>query len=95
MPIAAGSGLRVAVNISGPSAVSTLEIVKLVTELAGKDLAPEHIEPDPTKVQLTSGGAWRIDHRQAERIIGWRPQVEMKDGIRRLIAWREESETTT
>ena len=51
----------VAVNISGPAPVTTLEIVQLVTELAGKDLAPEHVEPEPGKVRLTSGGA--LAHR--------------------------------
>ena len=82
----------VAVNISGPSPITTLELVKLVTELAGKDLAPEHIEPDPSKVRLTSGGPWRIDHSAAQCAIGWQPRVDMREGIRRLIAWREASE---
>jgi UDP-glucose 4-epimerase len=76
-------------NISGPSPVTTLELVRLVTELAGKDLEPEHIAPDPMKVRLTSGGPWRLDHAAAERVIGWRPEVDMREGIRRLLAWRE------
>ena len=63
-----------------------------MTELAGKNLAPEHIEPDPNKVRLTSGGPWCIDHSAAQRAIGWRPQVDMREGIRRLIIWREASE---
>jgi UDP-glucose 4-epimerase len=79
----------VALNISGPSPVTTLELVRLVTELAGKGLEPEHIAPDPAKVRLTSGGPWRLDHTAAERVIGWRPEVDMREGIRRLIAWRE------
>lgn len=83
------SATDIAVNISGPRPTTTLEIVRLVTELAGKDLSPEHVEPDPGKVRLTSGGPWRIDHRAAERTIGWRPQVDMREGIRRLLAWRE------
>ena len=84
-------------NISGPSPITTLDLVRLVTELAGPDLGPdldktlepEHIAPDPGKVRLTSGGAWRLDHAAAEGTIGWRPQVDMREGIRRLIAWRE------
>ncbi len=83
------SATDAAVNISGPEPTTTLEIVRLVTELAGKNLSPEHVEPDPGKVRLTSGGPWRIDHRAAERTIGWRPQVDMREGIRRLLAWRE------
>jgi UDP-glucose 4-epimerase len=35
----------VAVNISGPRPTTTLEIVRLVTELAGKELEPEHVDP--------------------------------------------------
>jgi UDP-glucose 4-epimerase len=87
----AADATDVAVNISGPRPQTTLEIVRLVTELAGKKLEPEHVEPEAGKVRLTSGGAWKIDHALAERVIGWRPQVEMKEGIRRLIAWREET----
>jgi nucleoside-diphosphate-sugar epimerase len=30
-----------------------------------------------------------MEHGLAERILGWRPQVDMREGIRRLIAWRE------
>lgn len=85
----AADATNVAVNISGPKPTTTLEIVRLVTELAGKDLAPEYIEPEAGKVSLTSGGAWKMDHSLAERTIGWRPQVDMREGIRRLIAWRE------
>jgi UDP-glucose 4-epimerase len=88
----ASKATNVAVNISGPRPVTTLELVRLVTELAGRDLEPEHVEPDPGKVRLTSGGAWSMDHRAAERIIGWRPQVEMREGIGRLIAWRQATE---
>jgi len=80
-----------AVNISGPAPTTTLEIVRLVTELAGKSLTPEHIEPDPAKVRLTSGGDWQVDHKLAAETIGWQPQVPMREGIRRLIAWREET----
>ncbi|HUC47296.1 MAG TPA: hypothetical protein VMR94_12145, partial [Hyphomicrobiaceae bacterium] len=56
---------------------------------AGKDLEPEHVEPEAGKVQLSAGGAWSMDHGLAERVLGWRPQVDMREGIRRLIAWRE------
>jgi UDP-glucose 4-epimerase len=85
----ASDATDVVLNISGPAPITTLELVRVVTELAGKDLEPEHIAPDPTKVRLTSGGPWRLDHTAATRTIGWRPEVDMHEGIRRLIAWRE------
>jgi len=87
----AADATNVAVNVSGPKPTTTLEIVRLVTELAGKDLAPEHVEPEAGKVSLSSGGAWKMDHTLAERTIGWKPQVDMREGIKRLLAWREAS----
>jgi UDP-glucose 4-epimerase len=87
----AAEATDVAVNISGPRTTTTLEIVRLVTELAGKDLEPEHVEPDPGMVRLTSGGPWSLEHGLAEHLIGWRPAIDMREGIGRLIAWREKS----
>ena len=43
------------------------------------------------RCSLTSGGAWKMDHALAERTIGWKPQVDMREGIKRLLAWREAS----
>lgn len=85
----AADATNVAVNISGPRPTTTLEIVRLVTELAGKNLAPEHVEPEAGKVQLSAGGPWKMDHAAAERVLGWKPQIDMREGIRRLIAWRD------
>lgn len=79
----------VAVNLSGPAPTTTGEIARLVIELSGAKMAPQHVEPEAGKVRLTSGGAWRIDHALAEKTIGWRPEVDMREGIRRLIAWRD------
>jgi UDP-glucose 4-epimerase len=66
--------------------------VQLVLDYCGSDLKPE-IKPDPPgKVRLTSGGAFHIPHDLAGELIDWQPQVKMKEGIRRLLAWREEQE---
>ncbi|MBU8538401.1 NAD-dependent epimerase/dehydratase family protein [Falsiroseomonas tokyonensis] len=80
----------IALNASGPAPVATLELVRLVAELAGRpDLAPELVPPDPNKVRLTSGGAFAIVHAAAKEAIGWEPQVDMREGLRRLLAWRD------
>ena len=79
----------VAVNISGPAPVTTLELVRLVTRLAGSDLVPEHVEPQAGRVRLTSGGAFRIDHSAALQAIGWAPETSMEEGLARLIRWRD------
>ena len=89
----AAEATDIAVNISGPKPTTTLEIVRLVTELAGRQLEPEHVDPDPGMVRLTSGGDWSLEHGLAERVLAWRPEVDMREGIRRLIAWREAAAT--
>lgn len=82
----------VAMNISGPEPVTTGELVQLVLDYCGSTLEPE-IKPDPPgTVRLTSGGAFHIPHDLAGEVIGWKPQISMKEGIRRLLAWREEQE---
>ncbi len=80
----------IAVNTSGPAPVTTRELVTMVAELSGRpDLTPEMVEPDPGKVRLTSGGAFEIVHAAAKDAIGWEPQVTMREGLRRLLAWRD------
>ncbi|RVT97784.1 NAD-dependent epimerase/dehydratase family protein [Rhodovarius crocodyli] len=80
----------VAVNTSGPEPITTLQLVNLVAELSGRpDLQAELVEPDPTKVRLTSGGAFEIVHKAAKDAIGWEPQVTMREGLGRLLAWRD------
>jgi UDP-glucose 4-epimerase len=81
----------VAINTSGPAPITTLELVTLIADLAGRsDLKPELIAPDPNKVRLTSGGAFRIDHAAAMTAIGWAPKVDMRDGLGRLIKWLDD-----
>lgn len=85
----------VAVNVSGPAPITLRELVDLVLDYCGSDLEPE-IRPDPPgTVRLTSGGAFHIPHELAQELIGWEPEVDMKEGIRRLLAWRQAQEAGT
>jgi len=80
----------VAVNTSGPEPISTLELVRLVTEIAGGGPEPEFIGETPGKVRLTSGGAFDIVHGEAKRVLNWEPQMHMREGLTRLMAWLEQ-----
>lgn len=87
----ASAASGVAVNCSGPAPITTRELVALVTELAGGGPAPRFVGAEPGRVRLTSGGAFRIAHERAWEAIGWRPEVEMREGLTRLIAWWREN----
>ena len=83
----------VAVNVSGPEPITTGELVELVLAYCKSNLRPE-IRPDPPgKVRLTSGGAFHIPHDKAGEVLGWKPIVHMKEGVTRLLAWREHQES--
>ena len=82
----------VAVNVSGPDPITTGDLVRLVLEYCKSDLQPE-IRPDPPgTVRLTSGGAFHIPHELAKKLLGWEPCVSMREGVARLLAWRERKE---
>ena len=44
-------------------------------------------------VSLCDSLGVHIPHDLAGEVIGWEPQVSMKEGIRRLLAWREAQES--
>jgi nucleoside-diphosphate-sugar epimerase len=44
---------------------------------------------------LTSGGAFSIPHDKAELVIGWKPVVQMREGVAKLLAWRAQQEKKT
>jgi nucleoside-diphosphate-sugar epimerase len=52
--------------------------------------APVFVGETAGKVRLTSGGAFRIAHEKAFSAIGWKPEVEMREGLSRLIRWLKE-----
>jgi len=80
-------------NISGPEPVTTGELVRLVLDYCGSTLEPQVKADAPGTVRLTSGGAFHIPHDLAGQVIDWQPQVSMKEGIHRLLAWREAQDT--
>ncbi|MCP5267135.1 MAG: NAD-dependent epimerase/dehydratase family protein [Burkholderiaceae bacterium] len=87
------SATDVAVNVSGPAPVTTGEIVRMVLDYCGSELEPV-MQPDPPgTVRLTSGGAFHIPHERAGEVIGWQPEIGMKEGIARLLQWRESQGT--
>jgi len=68
--------------------VSIGDLVGLVGELLGKELT---VETDPARVRPPNSEVDRLisDPALAAELAGWRPRVELRDGIGRTIEWIE------
>ena len=80
----------VAVNTSGPAPVTTLQLVELVTELAGGGPGPEIRRQRARQgaADLAAAPSASRMRRPWRRSAGSR-EVDMREGLRRLIAWRD------
>lgn len=79
-------------NIGSGVSTDLTRLVNLLLEVTGCDLEPQHIESKGA-VKSTSGATLDFRIEKAEQMLGWKPQVAIEDGIRRLIEWRQTQPT--
>jgi CDP-paratose 2-epimerase len=76
-------------NIGGGprNTVSLLELLELLEEEAGKksEISFSNWRPSDQKVYIS-------DITKAEKELGWKPEIGLKEGSRRLIEWAKEEE---
>ncbi len=70
------------VNIGNPRELTVMQIAELVRKLTGSVSKVEHkpLPADDPKVR-------RPDIRRAKTLLGWEPQVELEDGLRKTIEY--------
>ena len=70
------------VNIGNPRELTVKDIAELVLKLTGSKSKIEHrpLPADDPKVR-------RPDIRRAKMLLGWEPQVELEDGLRKTIEY--------
>jgi CDP-glucose 4,6-dehydratase len=73
-----------AFNFGSNSPISILELVKKIIEISGKQLEPD-IQGKGTPTGEISKEYLASDN--AEKILDWRPQVNLEDGIKKTIDW--------
>jgi dTDP-glucose 4,6-dehydratase len=72
-------------NIGNPAECTVLELAELVLEVTGSASRIVHAElPDDDPVRR------RPDITLAERELGWRPDIPLRDGLTRTLAWYRE-----
>lgn len=68
-------------NVAGGSDVSVGELLDLVAELAGRTVEVEQHPAQPGDVNRTGAATDRAD-----RMLGWRPRVALRDGVAEQVA---------
>ncbi|HEX7052821.1 MAG TPA: SDR family oxidoreductase [Burkholderiales bacterium] len=70
-------------NVALGDQTSLLELFSLITEIMGlKDVKPVHRPPRKGDLQFS-----RADTAKAERLLGYRPAVRIREGLERTIEW--------
>ncbi|MEL7001009.1 MAG: epimerase, partial [Pseudomonadota bacterium] len=84
----------VALNTSGGVGISTKDLVALVTKIAGSNLEPEFIADDG-RVRLPTGAGLHFINDKADEVLGWQPEMDLEEGIRRLLTDHDDRKART
>ena len=71
-----------AYNVAGGSERSLLEMLEILGDILGTDIAPEHLDPRPGDVRHSFA-----DTSAAAADLGWAPTTDFADGLRATAAW--------
>jgi len=75
-------------NVATGIPTSLNRLVEIVAGIVGSDLKPEY-KNLPGQVRVTTTDKLDISIEKIGRVLGWRPQVGIEEGIARVIRWRQ------
>jgi UDP-glucose 4-epimerase len=78
-------------NVGTGVPTSLRELCDLLLRLTGSPLQPEYVEPR----QVANVKARRAAVEKAERLLGFRAEVDLETGLRQLIRWRATTKART
>ncbi|MCE9646979.1 MAG: SDR family NAD(P)-dependent oxidoreductase [Chloroflexi bacterium] len=70
------------INLGGHEVVTINELVEIVEELTGKQAKVQYGPPNLADMFMNQANVTK-----ARELLGWNPQVNLRDGIRTLIDW--------
>jgi UDP-glucuronate 4-epimerase len=74
------------INLGSDEPIVLLDAVRLVQQLTGREAQIEHSPMHKADVHAT----W-ANISKAESLLGWRPQTDFREGVRRLVEWYDEN----
>lgn len=70
------------INLGGNQPYDLISVIKLIEDLLGKKASVKNLTVHKTDMLAT----W-ANIGEAEKILGWKPQIELKEGLRRTVDW--------
>jgi nucleoside-diphosphate-sugar epimerase len=70
------------INLGGHEVITINDLVGLVEEVTGKTASVEHGPPNLADMRSN-----QADVTKAHALLGWEPQVNLAEGMRRLVDW--------
>lgn len=81
---AGGPGAGEAFNAGGERPYSVAEVLRTVVEVSGTDLEPEFLGTGNPDGEIDRQ---YVDSSKLRELTGWRPEVELRDGLIRTLDW--------
>jgi nucleoside-diphosphate-sugar epimerase len=72
------------INLGGHETIKINELIRTLETLIGRKALIERYPPNPAEMQAS----W-ANVQKAKALLGWEPQVGLKEGIAKLVAWYE------
>jgi UDP-glucose 4-epimerase len=84
---AAGGGRAGTYNVGTGRQTSTARLLDLLQEATGTASEPQQVELQPGELQASA-----LDASLIERELGWRPTVDLEEGLRKTLDWYRQTE---
>ncbi|HEU4598659.1 MAG TPA: NAD-dependent epimerase/dehydratase family protein, partial [Solirubrobacterales bacterium] len=81
---AGGPGAGEAFNAGGERPYSVAEVLETVVDISGTELRPEFLGTGNSDGEIDRQF---VDSAKLREMTGWRPEVELRDGLIRTLGW--------